>query len=56
MLVFIYVNENIKAVRRTDLEAEHIEILWLEVYPHKSKHINIMQVPIVLLQRTKSIM
>ena len=35
--ILVYANENVKTKRRTDLEAEHIEVLWLEVYPHKSK-------------------
>ena len=35
--ILVYANENMKAIRGTDLEADHIEVLWLEVYPHKSK-------------------
>ena len=27
-----------KAIRQTDLEGDHIEVLWLEFYPHKSKY------------------
>ena len=35
--ILVYTNENMKAIRGTDLEADHIEVLRLEVYPHESK-------------------
>ena len=34
--IFVYVNNLPQAKRREDLEAEDLEILWLEVCPYKS--------------------
>ena len=37
MQSFAIIYLHIISIRRTDLEADHIEVLCLEVYPHKSK-------------------
>ena len=37
--VIIYVNENIAFKRRSDLEFNHIECIWIEVTPNKNKSI-----------------
>ena len=34
--VLVYVNNSLQAKRREDLEAEDLEILWLEACPYKS--------------------
>ena len=34
--ILVYVNKSLKAKRREDLEAEDLEILWLEVCSYKS--------------------
>ena len=36
MLLLVYVNNSLQAKRREDLEADDLEILWLEVCPYKS--------------------
>ena len=35
--VLVYVNQDVKHRRRTDLEDSNIEAVWLEVFPYKSK-------------------
>ncbi|PFX24901.1 hypothetical protein AWC38_SpisGene10487 [Stylophora pistillata] len=35
--ILVYINNSLQAKRREDLEAEDIEILWLEVCPYKSR-------------------
>ena len=35
-LLLVYVNNSLQAKRQEDLEADDLEILWLEVCPYKS--------------------
>ena len=32
-----YINDNLNVIRRTDLENQEVEVIWLEVCPFKSK-------------------
>ena len=35
--VMAYINDNMNVIRRTDLENQEVEAIWLEVCPFKSK-------------------
>ena len=35
--VMAYINDNLNVIRRTDLENQEVEVIWLEVCPFKSK-------------------
>ena len=35
--IIVYVKNDIKCVRRSDLECDNIECVWLEIFPHKCK-------------------
>ena len=37
--VFVFVNQDLRVKRRADLKNTHSEIIWLEVFPFKSKRL-----------------
>ena len=36
-----FVNQDLHVKRRADLENAHLEIIWLEVFPFKSKKVSV---------------